>query len=114
MRIVSAESRFPGHGEQNMTRRTLATLIFQCLHTPPKCEAVARLAILQPRDLKHVLIHLDETGLAIYLLNHLLEHNLYYLLAPQLQDELDQRLRRNQARAEDMFQEFAEVITAFE
>jgi len=114
MRIVSVESRFAGDGKQNMTRRTLATLIFQCLHTPPKCEAVARLAILQSRDLKHLLIHLDQTGLAIYLLNHLFEHNLYYLLAPQLQDELDQRLRRNQARTEDMFQEFAQVITAFE
>ncbi len=97
-----------------MTRRKIAGLVFQCLHTPPRREAVERLAILQPRDLKHLLIHLDQTGLAIYLLNHLVEHNLFSLLAPRLQDELDQRLQRNQARAEDMFQEFARVIMAFE
>ncbi len=60
------------------------------------------------------MLHLDQTGLAIYLLNHLVEHNLYSRLAAQLQDELDQRFQRNQARAEDMFQEFTRVITAFE
>jgi len=97
-----------------MTRRKIAGLVFQCLRTPPSGDAVEQFATLRSGDLKTLLLHLDQTGLAIYLLNHLVEHNLFSLLASRLQDELDQRLQRNQARAEDMFQEFARVIMAFE
>ena len=97
-----------------MTRRKIAELVFQCLHTPPQRDAVELFARLEPRDLKRLLLHLDQTGLAGYLLHHLIEHNLYSLLTPQLQDELDGRLQENRARSDDMFQEFARVITAFE
>ena len=81
-----------------MTRRKIAGLLFQCLRTPPPSDAVEQFATLRSGDLKTLLLHLDQTGLAIYLLNHLVQHNLFSLLAPQLQDELDQRLQRNQAR----------------
>jgi Uncharacterised nucleotidyltransferase len=97
-----------------MTRRNIAGLVFQCLHSHPQRDAVETLAALRSGDLKRLLLHLDQTGLAVYLLHHLVEHNLYSVLAPQLQAELKRRLERNQTRADDMFREFSTVITAFQ
>lgn len=97
-----------------MTRKEIASLVFQALHWPPRPHAVARFAALRPADLKKVLLHLDETGLAVYLLNHLAEHSLYSVLTRQLQDALTERLEKNEARSEDMFQEFTRVVAALD
>jgi hypothetical protein len=97
-----------------MTRKKIASLVFQSLHSPPRQEAVARFTALQPSDLKKILLHLDQTGLAVYLLNHLAEHNLYSVLAPQLQNALKERLAKNEVRSEDMFQEFTRVVAALD
>lgn len=97
-----------------MTRKKIATLVFQSLHSPPRHDAVVRLAALRPSDLKRTLLYLDETGLAVYLLNHLAEHSLFSVLAPQLQDALHERLNKNHARSEDMFKEFTQVVTALD
>src|ERR1700756_2043585 len=84
--------------EPSMTRKKIASLVFQSLHSPPRQEAVARFTALRPSDLKKILLHLDQTGLAVYLLNHLAEHNLYAVLAPQLQNALKERLAKNEVR----------------
>jgi hypothetical protein len=97
-----------------MTRKEIAALVFQSLHSPPRRDTVLQLAALQPTDLKKLLLRLDQTGLAVYLWNHLVEHSLYSVLAPQLQDALNERLEKNQARSEDMFQEFTRVVAALD
>jgi hypothetical protein len=96
-----------------MRRKTIAEVVFQCLQTPPRREAVLQLARLRSNDLARVLLHLDQTGLAIYLLHHLRQHHLFSAISPQLQMALNQRLGRNQFRAEDMFREFATVVRVF-
>jgi Uncharacterised nucleotidyltransferase len=97
-----------------VTRKEVAALVFQSLHSPPRQDAVVQFAKLRSADVAKVLLHLDQTGLALYLLNHLLEYDLYSLLAQQLQDALNQRLEKNQARSEDMFHEFSRVVTALD
>ena len=97
-----------------MTCKKIPALVFQSLHSPPREDAVLQFAALRSTDLRKVLLYLDQTGLAVYLLNHLAEHSLYSVLAPQLQHALEERLEKNQARSEDMFQEFTEVVAALD
>jgi len=56
---------------------------------------------------------LDESGLALYFLDHLRQHAVVDRLPGTFREALELRLTSNRARTADMFEEFRRILTAF-
>ena len=66
-----------------------------------------------PRQQNNLLRWLDQSGLALYLLHRLSQHNTADRLPRQFREALDHRQASNRARTADMLEEFRRIVTSF-
>jgi hypothetical protein len=97
-----------------MRDRDLRALLLSALQPAPDFSPLAALRRASPSRLARLLRWLDQSGLALYLLNQLQEHDAWAQVPARFRQALEARLTANQARTQAMLREFARLVESFD
>lgn len=97
-----------------MRDRDLKTVVISALRPSPDFSKLHLLRGRREAQLRRLLRWLDQSGLALYLLSRLQQHEVLDGVPPEFRRALERRLRTNRERTLDMLGEFGRLVELFE
>ena len=97
-----------------MRDRDLRVLALAALRPVPDFSRLRQLHRSSPAQLRRLLRWLDESGLALYLLTQLQDHDALVRVPAAFGEALKHRLATNQARTQAMLDEFTRLVDSFD
>ncbi len=97
-----------------MRDRDLKAIAIAALRPDPDFSNLARLKRCSGADLRRFLRWLDQSGLALYLLHQLQQHEALNAVPADFRQALEQRLLVNRERTLDMLGEFRRIVASFD
>ena len=96
-----------------MRERDFKALAIAALRPTPDFSALHRLSDCSAAQLRKLLRWLDQSGLALYLLHRLQQHEVLDAVPPEFHQALERRLNANRERTLDMLAEFTRLVDSF-
>lgn len=96
-----------------MRDRDLRAIVVSALRPAPVLSALQVLRKSRPSRLRRLLTWLDQSGLALYLLNQLQQHDALYRVPAEFREALERRSTANRERTSEMLREFGQIVDSF-
>jgi hypothetical protein len=97
-----------------MRDRQLRAILVSALRSAPDVSDLQVLRFARSPQLRGLLRWLDQSGLALYLLNHLQQHGVVRHIPVEFREALERRLKANRERTVEMLQEFGRIVESFQ